>query len=255
MVQREFDGQVALVTGGGSGIGRATALAFAQQGARVVVADVAVPEAEKTVKLIKDSGGEAMFVRANVAVAAEVQAMVAKTLEAYGRLDAACNNAGIEGTTAPTADYPEETWRRVLDVNLTGIWLCMKSEIPVMLKQRLGAIVNMSSILGTVGFANASAYVASKHGIIGLTQTAALEYAAQGIRVNAICPAFIQTPLIERGGVYPGSEMHQFLVRAHPIGRLGTPEEVAHAVIWLCSGAASFVTGQAMLVDGGYTAQ
>ncbi len=251
----EFEGYVALVTGASSGIGRATALAFAQKGAKVVIADVVADASEATVRMVKDSRGEATFFKADVAVASEVERLVSVTVETYGRLDFACNNAGVGGTQAPTADYPEAAWRTVLDVNLTGVWLCMKYEIPQMLKQGGGAIVNMSSILGTVGFANASAYVASKHGILGLTKSAALEYAAQGIRINAVCPGFIQTPMIEEAGISEGSEMYQVIAGLHPIGRLGRPGEIARTVTWLCSGAASFITGQAIVVDGGYVAQ
>ncbi len=177
------------------------------------------------------------------------------TVETYGRLDYACNNARIEGTQSLTADYAEEIWNRVIAVNLTGVWLCTKYEIPQMLKQGGGAIVNMASILGMVGFANASAYVAAKHGIIGLTKTAAVEYATQGIRVNAVCPAFIYTPMLERAGMKEGTEPYTMIANLHPLKRMGTPAEVAEVAIWLCSDAASFVTGHAILVDGGYVAQ
>ncbi len=175
----------------------------------------------------------------------------------YGRLDYAVNNAGIEGVLATVVDYPEETWQKVINVNLTGPWLCMKYEIPQMLKQGKGAIVNMASILGVVGFATAGAYTAAKHGLIGLTQVAALEYAAQGIRVNAVCPGFIETPMVMQRGIEAGThpEAYQQLAALHPIKRLGKPEEIAEAVAWLCSDASSFVTGIALLVDGGYTAQ
>jgi NAD(P)-dependent dehydrogenase (short-subunit alcohol dehydrogenase family) len=173
----------------------------------------------------------------------------------YGRLDCACNNAGIEGVPALTADYPEDVWRRVIDVNLTSVWLCMKHEIPSMQEQHGGAIVNMASILGQVGFASASAYVAAKHGVIGMTKTAAVEYAAQDIRINAVCPGFISTPMLERGGIEAGSAGLEMIKNLHPAKRLGTPEEIAEAVLWLCSDAASFVTGAALLVDGGYVAQ
>jgi len=252
---QSFADKVALVTGAGSGIGRATSLAFARDGARVVVSDVDAKGGEETVRLIREAGGEAHFVHADVSNAAQVSSMIDETVAVYGRLDYACNNAGIAGESHATADYPEDAWRRVIDINLTGVWLCMKYEIPEMLRVGGGAIVNMSSILGTVGFANAVAYVTAKHGLIGLTQTSALEYAAQGIRVNAVCPGFIATPMLENAGLLSDPVAHQMLVNLHPIKRLGTSEEIAEAVVWLCSDASSFVTGHAMLVDGGYTAQ
>jgi NAD(P)-dependent dehydrogenase (short-subunit alcohol dehydrogenase family) len=251
----QFDGKVALVTGASSGIGRATALAFAREGAAVVVADLHPEHGQETVVMIRDQGGTASLVVGDVAQESDVTTLIDATVRTYGRLDYACNNAGIEGTQAPTADYPDAMWDRVIAVNLTGVWRCMKHEIPVMLDHGGGAIVNMASILGVVGFANAAAYTAAKHGVIGLTQVAALEYAAQGVRVNAICPAFIATPMLERAGLLGNPEMRAMLEGLHPIKRLGRPEEVAEAVVWLCSDAASFVTGHAMLVDGGYTAQ
>ena len=250
-----FKDKVAMVTGAGSGIGRACALAFAREGAKVVVADIAVADGEETVRMIKAANGEAVFVPCNVAKSVDVNALMATTVKTYGRLDYACNNAGIGGPPMTSGDYREEDWRAVIDVNLTGAWLCMKYELSIMLKQGQGAIVNMSSILGKVGFATASAYVAAKHGLIGLTQTAALEYATQNIRINAVCPGFIYTPLLEKAGMQTGSEMHRLISDLHPMKRMGTSEEIASAVIWLCSDAASFVTGHALMVDGGYTAQ
>jgi NAD(P)-dependent dehydrogenase (short-subunit alcohol dehydrogenase family) len=247
-------GKVALVTGAAAGIGRATALAFAHAGAKVVVSDIQAPGGEETVSLIKAADGDAIFVQTDVSRGADIAALVHTTLEYYGRLDYACNNAGIEGTPATTAEYPDEAWDRVIAVNLTGVWQCMKHEIPAMLKHG-GAIVNMSSILGTVAFASAAAYTAAKHGVIGLTKTAALEYAAQGLRINAVCPAFIVTPMLERGGMLTDPAVRAAMENMHPIKRMGKPEEIAAAVVWLCSDEASFVTGHAMLVDGGYTAQ
>jgi NAD(P)-dependent dehydrogenase (short-subunit alcohol dehydrogenase family) len=250
-----FKGKVAVVTGAGSGIGRACALAFAEEGAKVVVADIAVAGGEETVRMIKAANGEAAFILCDVAKSVDVNALMAMTVKTYGRLDYACNNAGIGGPPMTSGEYREEDWRAVIDVNLTGAWLCMKYELPIMQKQGKGAIVNMASILGKVGFATAPAYVAAKHGLIGLTQTAALEYATQNIRVNAVCPGFIYTPLLEKAGMQLGSEMHTLISNLHPMKRMGTSEEVASAVIWLCSDAASFVTGHALMVDGGYTAQ
>jgi NAD(P)-dependent dehydrogenase (short-subunit alcohol dehydrogenase family) len=247
-------GKVALVTGGGSGIGRASALAFAREGAKVVVADVVVEGGEETVGMIKKAGGEALFVKADVSKAAEVEAMVNKAVETYGRLDCAYNNAGIEGAVAQTVECSEENWDRTLNINLKGVWLCLKYEIPQMLKQGGGAIVNTASVAGLVGFAGLPAYVASKHGVAGLTKTAALEYAKSGIRVNAVCPGAIRTPMTER--LFRAQpQMAESATAMEPVGRMGTPEEIAEAVAWLCSDAASFVTGHAMAVDGGMVAQ
>ena len=251
----QFAGKVALVTGGGSGIGRDCALGFAREGARVVVADVDAAGGEETVRLAGAAGGEARFIRCDVSSGTEVEALIGGTVEAWGRLDCAVNNAGIAGAQAPVADYPDDAWRRVIDINLNGVWLCMKREIPPMLAGGGGAIVNVASILGLVGFANASAYVAAKHGVVGLTKTAAIEYAARGLRVNAVCPGFIETPMIERGLADAPPRVLQAITRLHPVGRLGRPEEIAAMVVWLCSDAASFVNGAAMTVDGGYVAQ
>jgi NAD(P)-dependent dehydrogenase (short-subunit alcohol dehydrogenase family) len=246
---------VCLVTGGASGIGRAIALAWAREGAKVVVSDLeaaAVGGAE-TVAQVRAAGAEAVFVAADVARDADCAALVARTLERYGRLDAACNNAGVGGTIAPTADYALDEWHRVLSVNLTGVFLCMKHEIPALLASGGGAIVNVASILGAVGFAGAPAYTAAKHGVLGLTKVAALDYAARGVRVNAIGPAFIHTPMIAALEGDPATL--QAIVAMHPAGRLGGPEEVAELVAWLSSARASFVNGAYWPVDGGFLAR
>ena len=248
-------GDVALITGGSSGIGRATALAFAREGVRVAIADVLTDKCDETVDEIRSDGREAICIQCDVSQSDEVKAMVDEVVRAFGRLDYAFNNAGIEGTQAPLAEYPEKTWNQVIDVNLTGVWLSMKYEIAQMLGQGGGAIVNMSSILGVVGEKNACAYVAAKHGVIGVTKVAALEYAERGVRVNAICPAYIETPMLERASVTSTEESRRAIAELHAVNRMGTPKEVADAVLWLCSDRASFVTGHAMLVDGGYTAR
>ena len=251
---KEMESKVGLVTGGGSGIGRATALAFVRKGAKVVVADVAVNDGEETVRLIKENGGNAIFLKCDISKAAEVEAMVNKAVGTYGRLDYAFNNAGILGIMSAIVDYPEEIWNKVLSTNLTGAWLCMKYEIPQMLRQGGGAIVNTASVQGFNGGPGFSAYNASKHGVVGITKTAALEYAKAGIRVNAVCPGVIETSMNERiESEHP--EMRSLLLGRHPVGRFGRPNEVAEAVVWLCSEAASFVTGHAMVVDGGFLAQ
>ncbi len=251
---RHLEGKIALVTGGGSGIGKASALAFAREGAKVVVADVVVDGGEETLGLIKKAGGEAIFVKADVSKAAEVEALVNKTVEAYGRLDCTHNNAGIEGSLVTTTEYTEESWDRVMAINLKGVWLCMKYEIPQMLKQGGGSIVNTASGAGLAGAQLLSAYVASKHGVVGLTKTAALEYAKSGIRVNAVCPGVIRTPMVARG-IALRPEFESQMLAVEPVGRFGEPEEIAEAVVWLSSDAASFVTGHAMSVDGGALAQ
>lgn len=247
-------GKISVITGGGSGIGRATALAFAREGAKVVVADVIVDGGEETVQHIKGAGGEAIFVKTNVAEAAEVEALVKQTVATYGRLDCAFNNAGIAGAVARTSEYTQAQWDRVIATNLTGVWLCMKYELEQMQKQGGGAIVNTASVAGLVGFRQGPVYVAAKHGVVGLTKTAALEYAKANIRVNAVCPGVIRTPMFEKGmQIDPGIETS--MAAREPIGRLGKPEEIAEAVVWLCSNAASFVTGLPMAVDGGWVAQ
>jgi NAD(P)-dependent dehydrogenase (short-subunit alcohol dehydrogenase family) len=249
-------GRVALVTGAASGIGRASARAFADDGARVVVADVAAEQARETVDLIEAAGGEAIYVPADVSRRGDVERLIAATIETFGRLDCAHNNAGIEGN-APAGtefhDYPDEQWDRVLSINLKGVWLCMQLEIAQMLAQGGGAIVNTASIAGLVG-GFGGAYSAAKHGVVGLTKVAALEYATRGIRVNAVCPGGIRTPMLERVFARRPQTEQQF-VAGEPVGRLGTPEEIAAAVVWLSSDAASFLTGVALPVDGGWVAR
>ena len=246
-------GKVALITGGTSGIGRAAALAFAREGAKVVVTGRRAEEGEETVRLVREAGGEARFLRSDVAKPAEVEAMVRGTVDAFGRLDYAFNNAGLDGVFAPLVEQAEENYARVMDVNVKGLWLSMKFEIAQMLKQGGGAIVNNSSVAGLLGFPNGGIYVASKHAVIGLTRTAALEYARQGIRVNAVCPAAIQTEMLER--VFGSEDAKAQMAQLHPMGRIGRPEEVADAVVWLCSDGASFVTGHPLPVDGGFLSQ
>ena len=245
--------KVALVTGGGSGIGRATALTFAREGARVVVSDVAADAGQETVRLIAEAGGEARFVAADVSRAAEVEALVAGCVEAYGRLDCAHNNAGVEGAYGRTADCDEENFDRTCAVNLKGVYLCLKAEIAHMLGAGGGAIVNTASVAGVEGAKNLPAYVASKHGVVGLTRTAALEYATRGIRVNAVCPGPIRTRMLE-ALMEENPRMEPAMIAAVPMRRLGKPEEIAEAVVWLCSDRASYVTGQGIVVDGGFTA-
>jgi NAD(P)-dependent dehydrogenase (short-subunit alcohol dehydrogenase family) len=252
IMEKPFKNKVALVTGGSFGIGRATAIAYAKKGARVVIADWV--EDNETLNEIKASGGEAIFVKCDVSQSDDVKAMVDKTISTFGRLDYAFNNAGIEGISASTQDCTEENWDKTIGINLKGVWLCMKYEIPEILKQGKGVIINCASIAGLVGFPGLPAYVASKHGIIGLTKTTALECAKLGIRVNAVCPGAIKTPMIDRLTGNKKEAEEQF-AGMEPIGRLGIPEEVANAVIWLSSDEASFVTGHSMAVDGGWVAQ
>lgn len=246
--------KVALITGASSGIGRAAALQFAREGNRVVLADIS-PEGETVVAEIERLyGTPAFFQRCDVAKGEEVERLVAAAITRFGRLDYAFNNAGIEGQQNSTAECTEENWQRTIDTNLKGVWLCMKYEIAAMLKQGKGSIVNCASIAGIVGFPNIPAYTASKHGIIGLTQTAAIEYAKRGIRVNAVCPGVIDTPMVARfTGENPANI--RAMEAAEPVGRMGKPEEIAEAVIWLCSDRASFVTGHSLVADGGWTAQ
>jgi NAD(P)-dependent dehydrogenase (short-subunit alcohol dehydrogenase family) len=245
---------VALVTGGGSGIGRASARAFGAAGAVVVVVDIDASLGEETAENVRADGGTAHAIKADVTEASEVARLFAEVVRAHGRLDCAHNNAGITGAACAMAEYPDDEWDRVMAINLRSVFLCMKQEISQMLRQGGGAIVNTSSGAGLVGFASLPAYVASKHGVIGLTRSAAVEYANRNIRINAICPGSTRTPMLE-GFIDGDPTVERFLTAAQPIGRLGAPDEVAAAAVWLCSDEASFVVGHAMAVDGGAVAQ
>jgi len=249
----ELRGKVAIVTGGTSGIGRDAAVLLAKAGVKVVVAGRREVEGKETIDLIRAAGGDSLFVKTDVSIAADVQALVRETVEKFGRLDIAFNNAGIEGVWVPIALQAEQDFDRTIAINLKGVWLCLKYEIRQMLKQGGGgAIVCMSSIAGHVGSAGAAAYSASKHGVIGLTKTAALENAKSGIRINAVCPAAIETAMADR--LFGAPEVHKFVLGCHPIGRFGRPMEVAEAVLWMCSDRASFMTGQSLILDGGFLA-
>ncbi len=251
---KQFSGKVALVTGGASGLGRVSAIALAREGAKVLVSDVAVSEGEATAKMITDAGGQATFVKADVTKSSEVEAMVRAAIETFGRLDFAMNNAGIDGVRARTADYPEDVWHQVINLNLTGVFLCLKFELSVMVQQGSGVIVNMSSVAGVTGFPGHAAYTASKHGVIGLTKTAAIDYAKAGIRVNAICPAYTRTPMLNRM-LEQKPDLEAKLISRVPLRRLGTAEEIAQAAIYLFSDAAAFITGHSLVMDGGIVAE
>jgi NAD(P)-dependent dehydrogenase (short-subunit alcohol dehydrogenase family) len=252
-MEKLLDNKIVLVTGGGSGIGEAAALLYAANGATVVVCDIDQHKGRAVAQRILSDGGKAVFIGADVSKPKECAKLIDKIVETYGILDVAFNNAGIGGEMNPIADMSLEGWERIIAVNLDSVFFCMKYELAPMLRQGKGVIVNMSSILGAVGFANSAGYVAAKHGVIGLTQNAALEYSAKGIRINAIGPAFIHTPLLTNAGIT--GEMEKGLIQAHPIGRLGEPSEVAELVIWLSSDKASFVTGSYYPVDGAYLSQ
>jgi NAD(P)-dependent dehydrogenase (short-subunit alcohol dehydrogenase family) len=247
-----FAGKVAFVTGAGNGIGRAAALAFAREDASVVVADVSEQGNQNVARIIEEAGGRALAVRCDVARAEDVTAALDQTVETFGHLDFAFNNAGVEQPIMATAELTEKEWDRIVDINLRGVFLCMRHEIPLMLKQGGGVIVNTSSGAGVKGFAGQGAYCAAKHGVVGLTKAAALDYAKANIRVNAVCPGIIETPMMDRfsGGTPQGRER---VITQEPVGRMGKPEEIAAAVVWLCSDAAAFVIGHAMVIDGGQT--
>ena len=250
---KELEGKTALVTGGTSGIGRDTAVLFAKAGAKVVIAGRREVEGNESVEFVRAAGGEALFVKADVSKAAEVENLVKKTVEKFGRLDVAFNNAGIEGKPAPIISQSEDDWDRTININLKGVWLCLKYEIRQMLKQGGGgAIVNMASVLGLTGWAGNATYSASKHGVIALTKAAALENARNRIRVNAVCPAVIETAMGERA--FGAPEVKKYAIGLHPLGRFGKPMEVAEAVLWMCSERASFMTGQPLILDGGFLA-
>src|SRR5574339_200741 len=248
-----FDGKVAIVTGGSSGIGQAACHLYAREGAKVVVSDIDEKGGNETCRAIQEMNGEAAFIRADVSNPADCQALVEGAVEKYGRLDIAFNNAGVGGESNLSGEYSVEGWQKVIEINLSGVFYCMRYEIPAMLKTGGGAIVNMASILGQVGFSQSPAYVAAKHGVVGLTRTAAIEYAQQGLRINSVGPAFIHTPLIS--GLEENTQVRDYLISLHPMGRLGESDEVAELVIWLSSEKASFVTGAYYAVDGGYLAR
>jgi len=249
----ELQGKVAIVTGGTSGIGKDTAVLFAKAGAKVVVAGRREVEGKETVDRIRAAAGDGFFVKTDVAQAADIQALVKKTVEKYGRVDIAFNNAGIEGAASPITEQPEEDWDRTININLKGVWLCLKYEIQQMLKQGSGgAIVNMASVAGLIGAAGLATYCASKHGVLGLTKSAALETATSGIRINAVCPAVIETAMAER--LFGAPDVQKHMRGQHPIGRFGRPMEIAEAVLWMCSERASFMTGQSLVMDGGFMA-
>jgi NAD(P)-dependent dehydrogenase (short-subunit alcohol dehydrogenase family) len=250
----DFKNKVCYVTGAAAGIGRATALAFAKNGAKVACVDINEKGLSDTVAQIRANGSEAISITCNTSDAKQISQSLAKTIETFGSLNIAFNNAGIEGIPGNTANCTEENWDKVLDINLKGVWLCMKYQIPLMQKHGGGSIVNCASIAGLVGFQNSPAYVASKHGMIGLTKTAALEFARENIRINAVCPGVIQTEMIDRF-VQGNKNLLDQLSAGEPIGRIGTPDEIASAVLWLSSTGASFVTGHALTVDGGWVAQ
>jgi NAD(P)-dependent dehydrogenase (short-subunit alcohol dehydrogenase family) len=252
-MEKIFANKVAIVTGGSFGIGQATAVAFAQRGAKVVVADLVEDKEQQTMNFIRSAGGEGIFVACDVSKGPHVKSLIDKTIATYGRLDYAFNNAGIEGAMASTHECTEENWDKVVSVNLKGVWLCMKYQIPQMLKQGKGVIVNNSSVGGHIGFPGLPAYVSTKHALLGLTKTAALENATKGLRINAVCPGVIKTPMVERM-IAENKDLEKQFLAMQPIGRMGKPSEVAEVVVWLCSDSASFITGHSLQVDGGWIA-
>ncbi|OKH38900.1 short chain dehydrogenase [Calothrix sp. HK-06] len=245
--------KVAIVTGASSGIGRACAIAFAREKVKVVVARRRIEQGEETVKILQEAGGEGLFIQTDVSIEEDVASLVEKTIEFYDRIDYAFNNAGVEQSLTPLSEQTSLDFDKIININVKGIWLCMKYQIPYMLHHGNGVIVNMSSIFGLVGFPKIPIYCASKHAVIGLTKSLAIEYAKQGIRINAVCPGFIDTEMISRGSIKT-PELIDYVKQLHPIGRIGTSEEVANAVIWLCSDQASFITGIALNIDGGFVA-
>jgi NAD(P)-dependent dehydrogenase (short-subunit alcohol dehydrogenase family) len=251
-METTFKNKVVIITGSSFGIGKSTAIAFAQRGAKVVLSDW--KQDEDTRSTIVENGGDAIFVKCDVSAEDDVKKLVAETIARYGRLDFAFNNAGIEGTPASATECSNDNWDKTFNVNLKGVWYCMKYQIPEMLKVGGGVIVNNASIAGLVGFGGVPAYVASKHAVVGLTKNVALDYAKQNIRVNAVCPGVIHTPMVDRFTGQDPKVLEQ-LVAAKPMGRVGQPEEIAETVVFLCSSAASFITGQAIAIDGGWTTQ
>lgn len=249
----DFTNKVSLVTGGASGIGRATALAFAREGAKVLVSDIAENGGQETVRMIREASGDATFVQADVTQWGEVAALIGATINTYQQLDFALNSAGVQGVRARTADYPEDEWGHVIDVNLNSVWYSMKFELDQMMKQGHGVIINLASVAGVVGFPSHSAYSASKHAVVGLTKSAALEYIRKGIRINAVCPGFTDTPMMQRA-MEEEPEYTKRLIERVPARRMGTPEEVAAAILYLCSDQAGFLTGHTLVLDGGITA-
>jgi NAD(P)-dependent dehydrogenase (short-subunit alcohol dehydrogenase family) len=253
-VDRDFAGKVALITGGGSGIGRETALLFARRGARVAVADLNEGGGHETVRIAAAAEGDAFFVRCDVTAEPEVEAMVAATVARYGRLDCAVNSAGVGGVVAKAADYPVGAWRQVVEINLTGVFLSMRHEIPAMLASGGGAVVNVASVAGVTGFPMHAAYAASKHGVVGLTRSAALDYVRHNVRINAVCPGFTRTPMVEEGLKQMNPKLGAQLEQRIPLGRLGEPSEIAAGIVYLCTDAAAFIIGHELVLDGGIVA-